>query len=84
MFQKNACLIPSMINCTARAARIMPSRREMTVATVGLRRLATRFDSKNITRAVIITRAKDEREAGDLVRALQMEGRDMTGFSPAG
>ncbi|MGB3944432.1 MAG: DUF1922 domain-containing protein, partial [Methanothrix sp.] len=29
-------------------------------------------------------RAKDEREAGDLVRALQMEGRDMTGFSPAG
>ncbi|UEC43592.1 MAG: hypothetical protein METHAR1v1_1550003 [Methanothrix sp.] len=34
--------------------------------------------------AVVISRAQDEREAGDLVRALQMEGRDMTGFSPAG
>ncbi len=32
----------------------------------------------------VISRAEDEREAGDLVRALQMEGRDMTGFSPAG
>lgn len=34
--------------------------------------------------AAIVSRAEDEREAGDLVRALQMEGRDMTGFSPAG
>ena len=32
----------------------------------------------------VIARAEDEREAGDRVRALQMEGREMTGFSPAG
>jgi DNA-directed RNA polymerase subunit RPC12/RpoP len=32
----------------------------------------------------VISRAEDERDAGDLVRALQMGGRDMTGFSPAG
>jgi DNA-directed RNA polymerase subunit RPC12/RpoP len=32
----------------------------------------------------VLSRARDEREAGDLVRALQVEGRGMTGFSPAG
>jgi DNA-directed RNA polymerase subunit RPC12/RpoP len=32
----------------------------------------------------VISKAEDEREAGDLVRALQMGGREMTGFSPAG
>ncbi|HRW83474.1 MAG: DUF1922 domain-containing protein [Methanothrix sp.] len=32
----------------------------------------------------VISRAEDEREAGDLVRELQMGGREMTGFSPAG
>jgi len=32
----------------------------------------------------VISRAEDERDAGDRVRALQMKGRDMTGFSPAG
>ncbi|HOI69266.1 MAG: hypothetical protein A4E50_00580 [Methanosaeta sp. PtaB.Bin087] len=32
----------------------------------------------------VLSRAKDEREAGDQVRALQMAGRQTTGFSPAG
>lgn len=38
----------------------------------------------SLKKAMVISRAEDERKAGDLVRALQMEGRDMTGFSPAG
>ncbi|HOO52807.1 MAG TPA: DUF1922 domain-containing protein [Methanothrix sp.] len=37
-----------------------------------------------LNKVKVIFRAEDEREAGEMVRALQMEGRDMTGFSPAG
>ena len=37
-----------------------------------------------IDKVKVISKAEDEREAGDLVRSLQMGGREMTGFSPAG
>ena len=37
-----------------------------------------------LSRVKVISRAGDEREAGELVRALQLDGRGMTGFSPAG
>jgi DNA-directed RNA polymerase subunit RPC12/RpoP len=38
----------------------------------------------SLKKVKVIFRAEDEREAGDRVRFLQMEGREMTGFSPAG
>jgi DNA-directed RNA polymerase subunit RPC12/RpoP len=38
----------------------------------------------NLKRVRILARARDAREAGEAVRALQLKGRKMSGFSPAG
>jgi len=38
----------------------------------------------NLKKVNVLSRAEDEREAGDRVRSLQMAGKEMTGFSRAG
>ncbi|HOT06659.1 MAG: hypothetical protein A4E45_00956 [Methanosaeta sp. PtaB.Bin039] len=38
----------------------------------------------DLGKVLILARADDAREAGDIVRHLQMDGRQTTGFRPAG
>ena len=38
----------------------------------------------SLKKVKVLSKAADERDAGEMVRALQMEGHDFTGFSPAG